>query len=77
MRETQSKSKDEEYQMKKYNRMVNKFTKGYYNKIYYGNVVDNILIFERPNGQKNCLNISGLDIHEDELNRYKNFFIYS
>ena len=68
---------DDEYQMKKYNRMLQKFCNGYYDKIYYGSVIDNILIFERPNGNKNCLNITGLNIHKDELNRYKNFFIYS
>lgn len=68
---------DEEYQMKRYNKMVSKFYNGYYDKIYYGSSVDNILIFERPNGKKNCLNISGLDINKDELDRYKNFKIYS
>lgn len=66
-----------EYQTKRYNKMLQKFQNGYYNKIYYGSSVDNILIFERPNGKKNCLNITGLDIPNNELDRYKNFFIYS
>ena len=65
---------DDEYQMKRYNKMFKKFVNGFYNKIYFSS--NNILMFERPNGKKNCLNIQGLDIHEDELDRYRNFFIY-
>ena len=68
---------DYEYQLKKYNKMLQKFQNGYYNKIYYGSIIDNILIFERPNGKKNCLNITGLEIPNNELERYKTFFIYS
>lgn len=67
----------EEYQMKRYNKMLQKYKSGYYDKIYYGCIIDNILIFERPNGKKNCLNITGLDIAKNELDTYKNFFIYS
>ena len=67
----------EEYQMKRYNKMLQKYKSGYYDKIYYGCKIDNILIFERPNGKKNCLNITGLDIPDTELDTYKNFFIYS
>lgn len=65
----------DEYQMRKYRRMINKFLDGYYDKIYYHNTTK-LLIFHRPNGKKNCLNIDGL-YNEEEINRYKNFFIYS
>lgn len=68
---------DDEYQFKKYNKMLQKLQNGYYDKIYYGCIIDNILIFERPNGKKNCLNITGLQIPNNELDRYKNFFISS
>tara|TARA_B100000780_G_scaffold72071_1_gene48244 strand:- start:87 stop:308 length:222 start_codon:yes stop_codon:yes gene_type:complete len=61
---------EDEYQMKRYNKMFLKFVNGFYNNIYFDS--KNILVFERPNGNKNCLNIEGLDIHIDELDRYRN-----
>ena len=62
---------EEQLQKKRYDKMFQKFVGGYYAKIYWGNTCDKILIFERGNGKKNCLNVKGLELHEDEILRFR------
>ncbi len=50
---------EEKHRLKKFNKMMNRYKNGYYNKLYKSNMINDILIFERPNGKKNCFNLSG------------------
>jgi len=62
---------EEHLQKNRYDKMFQKFVDGYYTEIYWGDTCNKILIFERQNGKKNCLNVRGLKLDKDEILRFR------